>query len=40
MTYSEQQQNSHILIIFKYILSWEIKAMKQYPLITKEGELF
>ena len=39
MTYNEQQQNSHILIQYyfkKYITSWEIKALKQYPLITKE----
>ena len=38
MIHNEQQQISHILIInfFKGIISWEIRALKQYPLITKE----
>ena len=30
------QQNSNLWLFLKYILSWEIKALKQYPLITKE----
>ena len=36
MTYNEQQQNSHILIIFKIHTLMGIKALKQYLLITKE----
>ena len=36
MIYNEQQQISHILIIFKDTISWEIRALKQYPVITKE----
>ena len=40
MIYNEQQQISHILIIFKDTISWEIRALKQYPVITKEVNSF
>ena len=36
MTYNKQQQNTHIWLFLKYILSCEIKTLIQYLLIAKE----
>lgn len=33
---TNKKKNSYSLITFKYIFLWEIKALKQYPLITTE----